>query len=241
MGKINRLNPLLEALKAPSSRVQKILIQKDSANKKVKDVIILAKSRGIPFSFVSRHALDKMDPHNQGLVAYAAEKRMSSFDEIVTSAGIPFFVLVDGVEDPHNLGAIIRTAEGAGVNGIFFPERRAAGLTETVSLVSAGAVEHVRISQVKNMARTMDALRKKDIWLVGAEGGSQRNWFEFDYTLPVALVFGSEGKGLRPLIRNKCDDILSLPLFGLVPSLNVAAAAAVFLYEVVRQRRAKKN
>jgi len=239
MGKISRLNALLEALKAPSTRIQKILIQKNSANKKIEDIIVQAKSRGIPCSFVSRQALERMDPHHQGMVAFVAEKKMSSFDEIVTSAEIPFFVLVDGVEDPHNLGAIIRTAEGAGVNGIFIPERRAVGITETVSLVSAGAVEHVRISQVKNMARTMDELRKKDIWLVGAEGGSQRNWFEFDYTLPVGLVFGSEGKGLRPLIRDKCDDILSLPLFGQVSSLNVAAAAAVFLYEVVRQRRAK--
>lgn len=239
MGKISRLNPLFEALKSPSSRIQKIFIQKDSANKKVKDIIIQAKSRRIPCSFVSRQALDKMDPQHQGIVAFLAEKRMSSFDEIMTSARVPFFVLVDGVEDPHNLGAIIRTAEGAGVNGIFIPERRAVGLTEAVSLVSAGAVEHVRISQVKNMARTMDELRKKDVWLVGAEGGSKRNWFEFDYSLPVGLVFGSEGKGLRPLIRDKCDEVLSLPLFGQVSSLNVAAAAAVFLYEVVRQRRKK--
>ncbi|MFC2166705.1 23S rRNA (guanosine(2251)-2'-O)-methyltransferase RlmB [Acidobacteriota bacterium] len=239
MGKISRLNPLLEALKAPSNRIQKILIQNKSANKKVEDIIIQAKSLGIPCSFVSRQALDKMDLHHQGIVAFVSEKRMSSFDEIMTSACVPFFVLVDGVEDPHNLGAIIRTAEGAGVNGIFIPERRAVGLTETVSLVSAGAIEHVRISQVKNMARTMDELRKKDVWLVGAEGGGQRNWFEFDYSLPVGLVFGSEGKGLRPLIRDKCDEVLSLPLYGQMSSLNVAAAAAVFLYEVVRQRRAK--
>ncbi len=239
MGKISRINPLLEILKTPSSRIQKILLQEDSAKRRVADILMHSKSRGIPYSFVSRKRLDKLDPHHQGVVAYVADRKMSSFEEIVTSVEIPFLVLLDGVEDPHNLGAIIRTAEGAGVNGIFFPQRRAVGLTEAVSLVSAGAVEHIRISQVKNMARTMDELRKKDIWLVGAEGSGQRKWFEFDYTLPVALVFGSEGKGLRPLIRNKCDDILSLPLYGRVSSLNVAAAASVFLYEVVRQRRAK--
>ncbi len=239
MGKISRINPLIETLKTPSCRIQRILFQEDSVKKRIEDILIHAKSRGIPYSFVSRLKLDRLDPHHQGVVAYVDEKKMSSFEEIVTSAQVPFFVLVDGVEDPHNLGAIIRTAEGAGVNGIFIPQRRAVGLTEAVSLVSAGAVEHIRISQVKNMARTMDELRKKDIWLVGAEGDSPRNWFEFDYTLPVALVFGSEGKGLRPLIRKKCDDILSLPLYGRVPSLNVAAAASVFLYEVVRQRRAK--
>jgi len=239
MEKISRLNPLREALKAPSCRVQKILIQKDSAKKKFEDILLLAESQHVPFSFVSRQTLDRMAVHHQGIVAYVAEKQWSSFEEILVSADLPFFVLLDGVEDPHNLGAIIRTAEGAGVNGLFIPQRRAAGLTEAVSHVSAGAVEHIKISQVKNMARTMDELRKKDIWLVGAEGDSQRNWYEFDYTLPVGLVFGSEGKGLRPLIRNKCDDILSLPLYGQMASLNVAAAASIFLYEVVRQRKAK--
>lgn len=239
MEKIRRLNPLREALKASSCRVQKILIQKDSAKKKFEDVLLLAESRDVPFSFVSRRVLDRIAAHHQGIVAYVAEKHWSSFEEIVVSADLPFFVLLDGVEDPHNLGAIIRTAEGAGVNGIFIPQRRAAGLTEAVSLVSAGAVEHVKISQEKNIARTMDELRKKDIWLVGAEGDSQRNWHEFDYTLPVGLVFGSEGKGLRPLIRKKCDDILSIPLYGQIASLNVAAAASIFLYEVVRQRKAK--
>ncbi len=201
MEKISRLNPLREALKVPSCRVQKILIQKDSAKKKFEDVLLLAESRNVPFSFVSRQVLDRMAVHHQGIVAYVSEKQWSSFEEIVVSADLPFFVLLDGVEDPHNLGAIIRTAEGAGVNGIFIPQRRAAGLTEAVSLVSAGAVEHVKISQEKNIARTMDELRKKDIRLGGAEGNSQRNWYEFDYTLPVGLVFGSEGKGLRPLIR----------------------------------------
>lgn len=241
MGKISRLNPLHEALKTPSCRIQRILFQQDSTKKKIQDIIVLAESRGIPYSFVSKKALDKRDPFHQGIIAYVAEKKLASFEEILSAADIPFFVLLDGVEDPHNLGAIIRTAEGAGVNGLFIPERRAAGLTESVSLVSAGAVEHIRIAQVKNMARTMDELRKRNIWLVGAEGDRQRFWFEFDYTMPVGLVFGSEGRGLRPLIRNKCDDILSLPLFGQVSSLNVAAAASVFLYEVVRQRRTKKN
>ncbi len=239
MEKISRLNPLYEALKASSCRVQKILIQKDSPKKKFEDVLLQAESRNVPCSFVSRQVLDRIAVHHQGIVAYVAEKQWSSFEEIVESTDMPFFVLLDGVEDPHNLGAIIRTAEGAGVNGIFIPQRRAAGLTEAVSLVSAGAVEHVKISQEKNIARTMNELRKKDIWLVGAEGDSQRNWYEFDYTLPVGLVFGSEGKGLRPLIRKKCDEILSIPLYGRIASLNVAAAASIFLYEVVRQRKEK--
>ncbi|MFQ6109511.1 MAG: 23S rRNA (guanosine(2251)-2'-O)-methyltransferase RlmB, partial [Candidatus Aminicenantales bacterium] len=158
---------------------------------------------------------------------------------ILSSSPVPFLVLLDGVEDPQNLGAIIRAAEGAGVDGIIIPERRAVGLTEVVSSVSAGALEHVRIARVKNLARTMEELKTREIWIVGAEGGAQEPWYEFDYTHPVALVFGSEGRGLRPLVKKKCDRILSIPLLGRITSLNVASAASIFLFEVVRQRMRK--
>ena len=238
---MSRLNPLYEALKTPSCRVQKILIQKGSRKKRIEEIIALAEARSLPYSFVPRKKLDMLDPHHQGIVAFVAEKRLSKIEDLITCSSNPFFILLDGVEDPQNLGAILRTAEGAGVDGIVLPERRAVGLTKAVSLVSAGALEHVKIARVKNLARTMDMLRKEQIWLVGAEGGGQRYWYEFDYTLPVGIVLGSEGKGLRPLIRNKCDDILTIPLLGRLTSLNVAAAAAVFLYEVVRQRKGKKD
>ena len=170
-----------------------------------------------------------------------AEKQTVSLDEIISSSSCPFILLLDGVEDPQNLGAIIRTAEGAGADGIVLPERRAAGLTESVSRVAAGALEHIKIARVKNLVQAMDRLRREEIWLVGAEGGSKRTWHEFDYTLPVGIVLGSEGRGLRPLVRKKCDEILSLPLSGQLSSLNVASAAAVFMFEVVRQRKGKKN
>jgi 23S rRNA (guanosine2251-2'-O)-methyltransferase len=145
--------------------------------------------------------------------------------------------LLDGIEDPQNLGAIIRTAEGAGADGIILPERRTVGLSETVSLVSAGALEYLKVARVKNLARTMDDLKNRGVWLVGAEAAGKEYWCEFDYKLPVGLVLGSEGKGLRPLIRKKCDKILSIPLLGSITSLNVSAAASIFLYEVVRQRK----
>lgn len=241
MNKISRLNSLVEALKPSPSRVSKIFILKDARNKKIAEIIRLAKARRVPFLFVPKNKLDRLDSSHQGAVAYVSPKEFSSLGEILSSSDVPLLVLLDGIEDPQNLGAILRIAEGAGVDGIILPERRSAGLTETVASISVGALEYVKVARVKNLARTMDELRRKDIWLVGAEGGQGEPWHEFDYSLPVGLVFGSEGKGLRPLIKRKCDKILSIPLFGKISSLNVSSAAAVFLFEVVRQRNIKKS
>jgi len=149
---------------------------------------------------------------------------------------VPFVMLLDGIEDPQNLGGIVRTCEGAGVDGLIIPERRAAGLTDTVFQVSAGALEHLRVARVTNLARTIGVLQQSGLWIVGAEGSGGRPWYDFDYTQPVGLVMGSEGKGLRDLVKRNCDEILSLPLAGHITSLNVASAAAVFIYEVIRQR-----
>jgi len=241
MGIISRKNPLLEALNAPSSRVYKLLIQKDAGRERIKEIVAAAEKHRIPYSYVPKNTLDGYTPRHQGAVAFVAGKKTVSLDELISSAEKPFLLLLDGIEDPQNLGAVVRTAEGAGVDGIVLPSRRAAGLTDTVSRVSAGALEYVRIARVINLAQAMDRLRKEGIWLVGAEGGSGRDWFDFDFTLPVGIVLGSEGRGLRPLVRKKCDEILSLPLSGQLSSLNVASAAAVFLFEVVRQRKRKKN
>jgi 23S rRNA (guanosine2251-2'-O)-methyltransferase len=241
MTRISRLNPILEIIRSSPDRIQKIWIQRDKQEGKSQDIIRLAKARNIQLLFVSKKRLDQIDRDHQGAVAVVAAKEFVSLSSILASSGVPFLVLLDGVEDPQNLGAIIRSAEGAGVDGIILPERRAVGLTRTVSSVSAGAVEHVKIARVKNLARTIDDLREKDIWIVGAEGSAPEPWCEFDYTLPVALVLGSEGKGLRSLIKKKCDKILSIPLLGRITSLNVASAASVFFFEVVRQRVKKKS
>ena len=240
MAKITRLNPLLEALKASSRRLSKIYLQRDKKNRKLSEIIQLARANQVPLFFVPKKKLDKLAADHQGAVAIAAVKEYVPLSSLLSTSSTPFLVLLDGLEDPQNLGAVLRAAEGSGVDGIIIPERRSAGLTETVASVSAGAVEYVRIARVKNLARAMDVLKKQGVWLVGAEGGSPEYWYEFDYSLPVGLVFGSEGKGLRPVIKKKCDKILSLPLLGKITSLNVAAAASVFLYEVVRQRIKKK-
>lgn len=240
MVKISRLNPILEAVKSSHDRINKILIQKDKRQRKISEIIQMAKALRIPLLFVPKTRLDRLARNHQGAVAFLSEKEYTPFPSILSSSNIPFLVLLDGIEDPQNLGAIIRAADGAGVDGVIIPERRAVGLTEAVSSVSAGAVEHVKIARVKNLARTMDDLKKHEVWLVGAEGGREEYWHEFDYNLPVGLVLGSEGKGLRPLIRKRCDKILSIPLLGQITSLNVASAASIFFYEVVRQRM-KRN
>jgi 23S rRNA (guanosine2251-2'-O)-methyltransferase len=238
MDKLSRLNPLLEVLKSSPRRVNKILIQKEQGAWKIGAIIQAAKAESIPYLFVPRHKLDQLAPGHQGAVAYLAAKEFVSLKEIISSAECPFLVFLDEIEDPQNLGAIIRSAEGAGVDGIILPERRSAGLTETVASVSAGALEHLKIARVVNLARTMDEVKEKGLWLIGAEGSGDDRWYEFDYTLPVGIVLGSEGKGLRPLIKTKCDKVLSIPLYGKLNSLNVAAAAAVFFFEVIRQRTA---
>ena len=241
MRKISRLNSLIEALKSPSSRVNKIFIQKDSKNSKITEIVKLARARQVPIHFVPRERVDRIERGHQGAVALVSPKEFSSVDDILSSSNVPLLILLDGVEDPQNLGAIIRTAEGAGVDGVILPERRSAGLTDAVASASAGALEYLRVARVKNLARTMEELKNRGLWLVGAEGGQDEHWHEFDYSVPVGLVLGSEGKGLRPLIRKKCDKILSIPLLGRITSLNVSAAAAVFLFEIVRQRKSKKN
>jgi 23S rRNA (guanosine2251-2'-O)-methyltransferase len=238
MEKVNRLNPLLEVLKSSPERVNKIFIQKERGPHRIGEVIREARARSVPYLFVPKHKLDQLSPHHQGVLAEVSAKAFSSLEELLAGPGRPFLVLLDEVEDPQNLGAIIRSAAAANVNGIILPERRSPGLTETVATVSAGALEYVRIARVPNLARALGELKERGIWLVGAEGSAPGLWHEFDYTLPVGIVLGSEGHGLRPLVRKSCDKLLAIPISGRVNSLNVASAASVFLFEVVRQRRA---
>jgi len=241
MEKISRLNPLLEVLQSSPQRINKIFIQRERYQKKLSEIIRHAREGKISLVFVPKEKLDALSPGHQGAVALLSPKKFSLLDDILEKADLHFLVLLDGIEDPQNLGAIIRTAEGAGVEGIIMPERRSAGLTETVAKVSAGALENVKIAKVKNLAQTMNLLKKQNIWLVGAEGNTRQYWYDFDYNLPLGLVFGSEGKGLRPLVRERCDKILSIPLLGRINSLNVASAASIFMYEVVRQRKWPKQ
>jgi len=237
MDRIVRINPLLEALKSASERVHKVFIQEEKGHARIGEVIREARARGVPCVFVPARRLDQVAPGHQGVMAEVSPKSYASLEEILSRSPKPFVVILDEVEDPQNLGAIVRSAEGAGADGIILPERRSAGLTETVDTVSAGALEHLLVARVPNLVRAMEELKEKGLWLVGAEGSGEEPWYSFDFTGPVGIVLGSEGKGLRPLVRKSCDKVLAIPLAGKVGSLNVAAAAAVFFFEVVRQRR----
>jgi 23S rRNA (guanosine2251-2'-O)-methyltransferase len=226
-------------LKATPSRVSKIFVQREQGPHRLGEVLKEARNGDVPFVFVPREKLDRMAMHHQGVVAFLAPKAYSSLEDLLAGPGIPFLVLLDEVEDPQNVGAIVRSAEAAGAGGLVLPERRSAGLTEAVATVSAGALAHLKVARVANLAQAMEDLKRAGVWLVGAEGGTPETFESFDYTVPVGIVLGSEGHGLRTLVRKRCDKVLSIPMAGHVNSLNVASAAAVFLFEVARQRRAK--
>jgi len=236
METIGRLNALIEVLTSSPRRVNKVFVDRDGRSSKIHEVVALARRAKVPLVFVPRDKLGELDRNHQGAVALLSAKEFSSLDEILAANKNPVLVLLDEVEDPQNVGAIMRSAEAAGADGIVMPERRSTGLTDSVLSVSAGASEHLKVARVKNLAQAMDRLKEAGVWLVGAEKDGQGLFYEFDYTVPVGLVLGSEGKGLRPLIRRQCDRVLSIPQRGRVNSLNVAAAASVFLFEVVRQR-----
>ena len=175
---------------------------------------------------------------HQGIIAIVSEKPVLSLESLLDSAREPALVVVlDGVEDPRNLGAILRTAEAAGADGVMLPERHSAGLSETVARASAGALEHVRVARVGNLVQALEALKARGIWVVGFDAAGSERWDAVDLTRPVALVLGGEGRGIRRLVREHCDHLVSIPHFGHIGSLNVSVAAGIALYEVVRQRR----
>lgn len=237
MDRIIRINPLIEALRSSSRRVNKVFVLEEKGHARIGEVVREARARRVPLVFVPSRRLDQIAPGHQGVMAELSPKGYASVEDILGRSASPFVVILDGIEDPQNLGAIVRSAEGAGADGLILPERRSAGLTGTVDTVSAGALEHLPVARVTNLVRAMEELKGRGLWLIGAEGSAAEPWHAFDYTGPVGVVLGSEGRGLRPLVRKACDKVLAIPLAGQVGSLNVAAAAAVFFFEVARQRR----
>jgi 23S rRNA (guanosine2251-2'-O)-methyltransferase len=180
---------------------------------------------------------------HQGVVAVTSAKQYSDLADVIAAkrGDYSLIVVLDGVEDPHNLGAILRTSDAAGANGIVIPERRAAAVTGTVTKASAGASEHLPIAKVTNISRSIEELKENNIWTVGLDERATQTYDALDYKMDCALVLGGEGKGLHDLVKRKCDFLVSIPMLGNVPSLNVSVAAAVVLYEIVRQRRASKD
>jgi 23S rRNA (guanosine2251-2'-O)-methyltransferase len=199
----------------------------------------------VPVRFLQRTELDRMagNAAHQGVVAVTSAKQYNDLADVIAAKrdNYSLIVVLDGVEDPHNLGAILRTADAAGANGVVIPERRAATVTGTVTKASAGASEHLPIAKVTNIARSVEELKENNIWTVGLDERGAKTYDALDYKMDCALVLGGEGKGLHDLVKRKCDFLVSIPMLGKVPSLNVSVAAAVVLYEIVRQRRAAEE
>ena len=234
-------NAVRELLKSERS-IDKIMVKRGELEGSITVLVAEALGRGIPVIEVDKSKLDSVSgfaPH-QGIIAMAAEKNYSSVEELLEIAEArgekPLLVISDGITDPYNLGALIRCAEGVGAHGLIIPKRRATGLTPLVSKASAGAIEHLAIAKVANIASTIELLKKKGLWIYAAESGGQ-NYFETDFTGGCAIVFGSEGNGVSKLVLEKSDFITSIPMYGKVNSFNVSTAAAVILAEASRQQR----
>jgi 23S rRNA (guanosine2251-2'-O)-methyltransferase len=235
------INAVGEALKARGRGFEYVGVVRERHDHRVQRIIDECRRLGVAVRFLTRQDIDRLagTASHQGVVAVTSAKTYAEVDEILTRrrGEHALVVVLDGVEDPHNLGAIIRTADGAGVDGVLIPERRAAGVTATVVKASAGAVEHLLIAKVTNVARTLDELKGRNLWTVGLDERAPQAYDALDYNMDCALALGVEGKGLHELVRKKCDFLVSIPMLGQVPSLNVSVAAAVVLYEIARQRR----
>ncbi len=239
MNLICGINPVLEALGAGARHFDRLLVVKGIRNRRVNEAITRASQQGVPLRFETRETLDRMSggvPH-QGVIAVVSPKPVISLEQLVAEARQPALVVVlDGVEDPRNLGAVLRTVECSGADGVVLPERHSAGLSESVARSSAGALEYVKVARVGNVAQAIEELKAKGLWVVGFDAEGTERWDAVDLKQPTALVLGGEGRGIRRLVRERCDHLVSLPMFGHVTSLNVSVAAGIALYEVVRQR-----
>lgn len=238
-------NAVLELIRSGRS-VDKLFVKQNDIEGSLIVIVAEARTRGIPIVEVKREKLDAMANGiiHQGVVAMAAAKEYVDVDTILQIAEErgekPFIVIADSINDPHNLGAVIRNCDGAGVHGLIIPKRRSAGLTPVTAKASAGAIEHLAIAKVSNISSTINDLKKKGIWVVGCEAGGQM-YDTIDYDMPLAVVLGSEGEGMSDLVTKNCDFIASIPMYGQVNSLNVSCASAVILFEAAKQIKNKKG
>lgn len=234
-------NPILEALRAKHP-MTKIFIVKGDTSRTLQEIVAIASERGIPVHSVDMLTLNRMatTQNHQGIIALAAGWEYTTVDKIMAHAATtnepPFILLLDGVEDPQNFGSILRSAEAAGVHGVIITERRAVGLTAAVARASAGAVEYVPVARVTNLTKTMEELKEAGLWFTGAETSGKVELYQADLKGPMGLVVGGEGKGISRLVAEHCDQVVRMPMWGKINSLNVSVAAGIMLYEVRRQR-----
>ncbi|QMV19092.1 23S rRNA (guanosine(2251)-2'-O)-methyltransferase RlmB [Granulicella sp. 5B5] len=237
------LHPVEEALKSGARQIDHISVARERRDPKVERLVETARVAKVRVTMEPRVQLDKhakTDMH-QGVVAFLKERKFLALEDLleapVGASGHRFLLALDGVEDPHNLGALLRSADGAGIDGVVLPERRSAPLTGTVAKSSAGASEHVRIAKVVNLARALETMKQRHVWIVGLDERGTPDYTDFDFRQDTCLVLGSEGSGLHELIKRNCDHLLRIPMAGSVNSLNVSVAGAVVMYEAMRQRR----
>ncbi len=247
MSKLTGIHAVEEALKAGRA-LDRIVIASGRHGERIEELVQLARRCGVPVRFEDRTQVDRLagTREHQGVVALAAAKQALGLEDLLRASAQPgaqkgLLVLLDGVEEPQNLGAIVRTALAAGVQGVVIPERRTASLTETVARASAGALSHLPVARVTNLVRAMEEIKEAGYWLAGLDEHAERIYTDVDFTGSTGIVLGGEGRGLHELTRKRCDFLVSIPATGPVRSLNVSVAAGVVLFEAVRQRRAIKS
>lgn len=233
-------NPVLEALRS-KREIHKVWMAENSTKGQAQQIIALSKEKGVSVQFVPKKKLDQMFSGNhQGVAAQVAAYRYSDIEELFQKADerneAPFFLILDEMEDPHNLGSIMRSADAVGAHGIIIPKRRSVGLTQAVAKASTGAIEYIPVARVTNLARTIDELKDRGLWIVGTDAKGAEDYRTLDGKMPLALVIGSEGKGIGRLVKEKCDFLINLPMVGNVTSLNASVAAGLLMYEVYRKR-----
>ena len=237
--RIYGINPVLEALRAKRATSVRVSTR---ADQRVAAVVSLAEAQGVEVHRVAPNDLDRLTrgAAHQGVVADTRERAPLSIEDLVSGAtGAPLLVVLDGIEDPHNVGAILRSVDAAGADGVVRQSRHAAALDGAAAKASAGAVAHVKVAEVVNIARALEELKEAGVWTVGLAGDAPKRYDEVDLTLPTALVVGAEGTGLRRLVRERCDWLVSIPMAGHVQSLNVSVAAGIALFEARRQRQGR--
>ena len=246
MNRLTGIHAVREALEA-NRPLDSLIVARGSHGNRIEELVRLARQHDVPVRFEERIQLDRTagTREHQGVVALVAASPTTSFEDLLKprdSHGAPgLLVLLDGVEDPQNVGAVVRTTLAAGAQGVVIPERRAAGLTDAVARASAGALAHLPVARVKNLSRAMEEMKQAGYWLVGLDERAEKRHTEVDFKVPVGIVLGGEGKGLHALVRERCDFLASIPTSGPVRALNVSVAAGIVLFEAVRQREAVKS
>jgi 23S rRNA (guanosine2251-2'-O)-methyltransferase len=235
------INAVREAIE--SRPVDYVLFSEGHHGGRVQELIDACRARGVPLRFAPADALERLvgTVQHQHAVAVVAAKPYDRIESVLEASVPALIVVLDGVEDPGNVGAVVRTAVAAGATGMMIPERRAAGLTAAVARAAAGALEHLRVARVPNLTRALADLKKQNVWVYGFEAKAQKSFRDVDFRVPCVLVLGGEGQGLHRLVRETCDDLAQVPVFGPVESLNVSVTAGIVLYEAARQREAARN